>query len=87
MPYINQEDRKKFASHALGQKVTTMGELNYVLTSVIEGFRSTLPKVGYTELNAIDGVLGQVQAEFRRRVIAPYEDRKIIENGDVYGGI
>ena len=29
------------------------------------------------------GVLSCVGAEFYRRVIAPYEDKKIIQNGDV----
>jgi hypothetical protein len=37
----------------------------------------------YERLNRAMGVLACVQAEFYRRVAAPYEDQKIAENGDV----
>ena len=35
-------------------------------------------------LNAIIGALECAKLELYRRVAAPYEDDKIIENGDVY---
>ena len=38
----------------------------------------------YTVLNEIVGVLEQVKDEFQRRVVHPYEDKKRMENGDVY---
>jgi broad-specificity NMP kinase len=38
----------------------------------------------YTNVNSVMGVLSCVSAELYRRLAAPYEDRKIKENGDVY---
>jgi len=37
----------------------------------------------YGTLAEVDGVLGLAQNEIRRRLVAPYEDRKCEENGDV----
>jgi len=56
------------------------GELNYVITNVV--MRSST--VGnYKEHNANLGVLDAVAREYYRRVVAPYEDLKILENGDI----
>ena len=38
----------------------------------------------YTHLNSVMGVLESAKLEFYRRVVAPYEDKKIEENGDIY---
>ena len=38
----------------------------------------------YEHLNAVVGALDSCKAEFQRRVVAPYEDKKAGENGDVY---
>jgi hypothetical protein len=38
----------------------------------------------YQTFNDISGAMTEALAEFRRRIIVPYEDRKIKENGDVY---
>jgi hypothetical protein len=35
-------------------------------------------------VNDVVGALDGAKAEFQRRVVAPYEDKKIRENGDVY---
>jgi len=40
--------------------------------------------VGYAEMSAVRGVLADVSSEFYRRKMAPYEDMKREENGDVY---
>jgi hypothetical protein len=37
----------------------------------------------YQQIAEVMGALAATQAEFYRRVAAPYEDRKIEENGDV----
>ncbi len=56
------------------------GELNYLISSIIH----RAYKSKYKDLNAAIGVLECVKQELYRRVIAPYEDTKILENGDVY---
>jgi len=40
---------------------------------------------GYTTYNEVVGVLECAKLEMYRRAVAPYEDEKIAENGDVYG--
>lgn len=57
------------------------GIMNYVIT------RLTLNVYGvggYAIFNRAMGVLDCVAREFYRRKVAPYEDKKIKENGDVY---
>lgn len=38
----------------------------------------------YEVYNAVEGVLSCIGQELYRRMIAPYEDRKKEENGDVF---
>ena len=55
------------------------GALNYVFTKILKN----LYPLKYFHLNRALGVLSAVTSEFYRRVIAPFEDTKIKENGDV----
>lgn len=64
-------------------KALTAGELNYKITKLIVAYledRGT----SYQSINDVVGALEGAKAEFQRRVVAPYEDAKIRENGDVY---
>lgn len=87
MPYIKKEDRPAidtaltplidhFKSLPEGEQD---GALNYAITKIL---KSVYP-VKYVHLNRALGVLSAVTQEFYRRVIGPYEDTKITENGDV----
>jgi hypothetical protein len=98
MPYIKQEDRKKFlyTPAKLGpnsevdllakaaENCDTPGDLNYAFTVLCHGY---LRKQGlnYQHLNDCIGALEGCKQEIYRRVAAPYEDLKIAENGDVKG--
>lgn len=88
MPYISSESRDKFrpAFNEL-EFFDTSGELNYLIVGLIKEylFNSSGGNYSYKELNDVLGVLECVKQEFYRRVVAPYEDKKIEENGDVYG--
>ena len=55
------------------------GALNYTITKIIK----QLYPLKYFHLNRALGVLSAVTQEFYRRVVAPYEDQKIADNGDV----
>ena len=55
------------------------GALNYTITRLVRGLYPTR----YFHLNRALGVLSAVAHELYRRGIAPYEDTKIKENGDV----
>jgi hypothetical protein len=81
MPYIKQYDRDCLI---LGSKrPQTAGELNFKITRLVTQYLESKGK-SYQTLNEITGVLECAKQEFYRRVIAPYEDEKIKQNGDVY---
>ena len=90
MPYIKEENRKRFdeALRVLFSEVakqeTTPGDLNYLITSILLKFEVSRDRESYDTWNSIVGVLECAKLELYRRHIASYEDLKIIENGDVF---
>lgn len=85
MPYINPEEREQFddAILDLAELCESPGQLNYIISKIVLAVAYNSP-ADYESFNAIDGVLGLAQHEFRRRVIAPYEDAKIRQYGDLF---
>ncbi len=82
MPYINQDDRLLLELNG-NTYATSAGELNYLITNLcIEYLNNN--GTNYQRINDIVGALEGAKLEFYRRVAAPYEDKKIKENGDVY---
>ncbi len=81
MPYIPNGDRECIK---LGFYPMTPGNLNYVITQIIDGYLQRLPKVNYEAINMAIGVLECAKLELYRRIASPYEDQKLHENGDVY---
>jgi len=81
MPYIKKEDREKFDLSSCSLP-TNAGELNYLITVIVHQY-ITLNGLNYQKLNDVVGALDGAKVEFQRRVVAPYEDSKIKENGDV----
>lgn len=88
MPYIPQSFRPHFDEeiNALIKKFHVCltdnqvdGTLNYVITRLFKG----LYRRRYKYMNRAIGVLECAKLEYYRRVMAPYEDEKIEENGDV----
>ena len=57
--------------------------MNFALTKMIQ-FYLSCKGVSYSSFNDVIGALEACKLEFYRRVVSPYEDNKIIENGDVY---
>lgn len=58
------------------------GRINYVCTRL--ALKLIEPYKSYSTIAMITGVFSNISAEFYRRYAAPYEDKKIAENGDVY---
>lgn len=85
MPYINQEKRSELDNHLnpLLQQHFTVGEMNYVITKLVLNY---MQKTGlcYDVCNSLVGVLECAKMELYRRLVGPYEDTKVSENGDVY---
>lgn len=80
MPYITQGQRETIA--VIGLAGASAGDLNYVITQKVLEFLGPLPTYGL--FNAAIGALECAKLELYRRMVTPYEDRKIEENGDVY---
>lgn len=81
MPYITQERRAAVASSEM--EVQTPGELNFLLTSVCFDYWNNKPE-NYQTYNDILGALEACKMEWYRRMVVPYEDKKIAQNGDVF---
>lgn len=86
MPYITQSQRSeikpKLTEFWQNCPIREPGELNYVITQLIELYRGG--KYRYNLFNEIIGILECVKQEYYRRMIAEYEDTKCKNNGDVY---
>jgi len=90
MPYIKQSDRSRFQvllRQIEREHVGSAGDLNFLITMLCQAYmryHHGEQPVGYKTLNEIVGALECAKQEFYRRVVVPYEDRKIEENGDVF---
>jgi hypothetical protein len=89
MPYIKVQGRIKFDAPScedpmewIGSVADNAGDLNFAVTSILKAY---LHKKGecYATHNEIMGMLDCCAKEWYRRKVAPYEDQKIKENGDV----
>lgn len=80
MPYIKSLDRAQLDTLRCAQN---SGELNYELTKVIQRYISN-QGASYRTMNDVIGALESCKLEFYRRIVAPHENMKIQQNGDVY---
>ncbi len=83
MPYIDKNAQEDIAITLWRRRPKTVGELNFLITMQVLDY---LAQAGtsYATINSLIGVLECAKLELYRRVVAPYEDEKIKENGDVY---
>jgi len=84
MPYINQHQRRALRHVTSDWNVMfDAGSLNYMITTLV---LNHIEKHGmsYSTINETIGVLECAKLELYRRLAAPYEDQKILQNGDVY---
>jgi len=91
MPYIKKEEREfyeeiilKVVEYLYNEqgKDSAKGHLNFLFTSIIKEYIRR-EGINYSLCNDMMGVLESCKQELYRRVVAPYEDKKIQENGDV----
>lgn len=80
MPYL---DHLTSTDMKMGKAPRTGGELNWTLTQACIRYVE-VNGLSYRSINDVMGAMEAAKQEFYRRVAAPYEDKKIIENGDVY---
>ena len=86
MPYIQQSSR--LIVDPLIEKLEPFcawsdpGMLNYIITKLL--LQAGAKR--YAQHSALRGMLADVSSEYYRRVMVPYEDYKMAENGDAYTG-
>ena len=82
MPYIPPATWEAFLPHSK-EVPENEGQLNFQISCL---FNEYMMKHGlhYNRMGDCVGAAENAVAEFRRRVMDPYEDRKRRENGDVY---
>ena len=83
MPYISDRHEINELLRGLINYDSNVGELNYIIKMLINNFIEKNGKK-YENLNSVIGVLECAKMEYYRRIISVYEDKKILENGDVY---
>ena len=97
MPYIKTEQRKQLYPKIQeivdeivivsdNDKEKIWGVLNYVVTMIcLFTIKRVFIKLkGYSLLQRFIGLIECVKLEVYRRLVAPYEDGKAIENSDVF---
>ena len=90
MPYIPQADRNKFRVcldnlwAMIGMEGISNGELNYLITKLGHMYIDRHGR-SYNTLSDVIKAMECAKLEFYRREVAPYEDLKAKENGDVRG--
>jgi len=84
MPYIKEERRKSFRTliKRLAGGILNEGEMNYVVFKIMKEWIDIHGK-NYKNLSSCISALENSKLEFYRRCVGPYEDEKIIENGDI----
>jgi len=94
MPYINESARLELdncienmveclthGNDVSNEEFTVLlGEINYCFSRIIA---KSMGQTSYSKIAMITGVLENVKQEFYRRIATSYEDKKIIENGDI----
>jgi 3D (Asp-Asp-Asp) domain-containing protein len=87
MPYIKKEDRERIDECInpiqLGYSAKTAGDLNYIFSLISRGYIEGKGK-SYQTMNDIIGALEGAKLELYRRIVAPYEDEKIVTNDDIF---
>ena len=56
------------------------GDINYCVSRLISRI---MGDISYGKIAMITGVLENINQEFYRRMASPYENKKILENGDI----
>lgn len=94
MPYINESARLELndcidsmveclthGNSVSNEEFTVLlGEINYSFTRILA---KSMGEVSYSKIAMVTGVLENVKQEFYRRIASDYEDKKIVQNGDI----
>lgn len=79
MPYISKDARDVVARRG----PTSAGELNYAITLLFDNYLRSMG-LSYGTIAEVLSASEGAKLEFYRRVAVPYENLKMVQNGDVY---
>ena len=84
MPYIKKDKRAALDPHLaeLARSVETEGELNYCIYKLSLLLIERLGE-SYDNYSMCSSAMEHAKLEWYRRRVGPYEDKKIVENGDI----
>lgn len=84
MPYIKDTYKREMtdAINDLFNFIESKGDLNYAICALV-GKVILESGVNYTNMSEKIGAVHDAEAELRRRLLDPYEDIKMAQNGDV----
>lgn len=80
MPYIPEADRDAIFKGE--KKIEKKGELTYAVFQLALDFIGA-QGINYQNISDACAALHDAELEIRRRVLNPYEDEKIKQNGDI----
>lgn len=83
MPYLREQQARDDMDAGNLRPPANGAELNYSICRLIDQFLIAKGRT-YATLAEVDAALSLSQFEFRRRIVAPYENIKKRENGDVF---
>jgi len=90
MPYLTDDARAKIDDHIndiidvlINTDVSVPGGLNYAICRVADGVIAAKGE-SYSQYNTLLGSLEAAKLEIYRRMVAPYEDAKSYQNGEVF---
>ena len=81
MPYLTEDRKKQLLEW--GYQAENGGDLNFLFSNIIRNY-IWFHGSNYQRINDVVGALEGAKLEFYRRIVTPYEDNKIEENGDVF---
>lgn len=87
MPYVMQAIRDDVEAElrSVARRLITQGDLTYAISVLMDEYvMSVAGAVTYHTLSRARASAQDASDEWYRRVMAPYEDSKRRENGDVY---
>jgi hypothetical protein len=90
MPYLTKHARKRLDTHItalievlLEEGISIPGGLNYAICRVADGVTAANGE-SYNLYNTLLGSVEAAKLEIYRRMVAPYEDLKQKQNGEVF---
>lgn len=81
MPYTPRARREAVRE---GGALVQPGDLAYAVAELIEDYRQ-FHGDSFQTFAEVDGAVNSALREFKRRVVDPYEDAKLVEHGPVFG--